>query len=58
MKKYFLFSIVAIFFSVGSFSQSRDLPTLESLKKQVPNLKDTALVNCLNLIAYNFDIKG
>jgi hypothetical protein len=58
MKKYFLFSIVAILFSFGSFSQSRDLPTLESLKKQVPNLKDTALVNCLNLIAYNFTIIG
>ena len=58
MKKYFLFSIVAILFSFGSFSQSRDLPTLESLKKQVSNLKDTALVNCLNLIAYNFSITG
>jgi hypothetical protein len=58
MKKCFLFSIVAIFFSFGSFSQNRDLPTLESLKKQVPNLKDTALVNCLNLIGYNFTIIG
>ncbi len=53
MKKYFLISIVTILFSFGSFSQSRDLPTSESLKKQVANLKDTALVNCLNLIAYN-----
>jgi hypothetical protein len=58
MKKYFLFSIVAILFSFGSFSQSKDLPNLESLKKRVPNLKDTALVNCLNLIAYNFTIIG
>jgi Histidine kinase len=58
MKKYFLSSIIAILFSFGSFSQNRDLPTLESLKKQVPNLKDTALVNCLNLIAFNFSIIG
>ena len=58
MKKYFLFSIVAFLFSFGSFSQTSNLPTLESLKKQVPNLKDTALVNCLNLIAYNFAIIG
>jgi len=57
MKNCFLFSIVAIL-SLKSFSQSRDLLTLESLKKQVPNLKDTALVNCLNLIAYNFTIIG
>ena len=58
MKKYFLFSVVAILFSIGSFSQGRNLPTLESLKKQVPNLKATALVNCLNLISYNFSISG
>jgi hypothetical protein len=58
MKKCVLFSIAAAFFSFGSFSQKRDLPTLESLKKQAPNLKDTALVDCLNLIAYNFDIIG
>jgi len=58
MKKCLLFSIAATFFSLASFSQNRDLPTLESLKKQAPNLKDTALVNCLNLIAYNFDIIG
>ena len=54
MKKYILFSIVAILFSSRAFSQTSDLPTLESLKKQLPDLKDTALVNCLNLIAYNF----
>src|SRR6266542_4445222 len=58
MKRYFLFSIVASLFSFWSFSQTRDLPTLESIEKQAPNLKDTALVNCLNLIAYNFTIIG
>lgn len=58
MKKYLLFSTVGILFSFGSFSQNRDLPTLESLKKQVPDLKDTALINCLNLISYSFDIIG
>ena len=58
MKKYFLFAIIANLFSFWSFSQSTGLPTLEGLKKQVPNLKDTALVNCLNLIAYNLDNTG
>lgn len=58
MKKYFLFSIVVILFLSRAFSQTNDLPTLESLKKQVSNLKDTALVNCLNLISYNFSIIG
>ena len=58
MKRYFLFAIAAFLFAFGSFSQASDLPTLESLKKQVPDLKDTTLVNCLNLIAYNFSIIG
>jgi len=57
MKKYLLAAAI-ILFSFQSFSQTSDLPTLESLKKQVPNLKDTALVNCLNLISYNFSITG
>ena len=58
MKKYLLVSIVAILSFLGSFSQSKNLPTLENLKKQTPHLKDTTLVNCLNLIAYNFTIIG
>ena len=58
MKKYLLFALIASLFSFWSISQSTGLPTLEGLKKQVPNLKDTALVNCLNLIAYNLDNTG
>jgi len=58
MKKYLVFSIIAILFSCGSFSQSKNQPTFENLEKRIPGLKDTALVNCLNLIAYNFDITG
>jgi tetratricopeptide (TPR) repeat protein len=54
MKKYFLFPIVAILFSPLAFSQTNALPTIEGLKKQLPDLKDTALVNRLNLIAYNY----
>lgn len=59
MKKYFYISALSFTFSLSAFTQNisaneLDSLSINSLKKILPSLKDSAKVNCLNQIAMEY----
>lgn len=58
MKKRSLPLLIFLLLNTQLFAQQKSLPTIDSLKKQIPHLSGIPKVDCLNLIVYTIDITG
>jgi tetratricopeptide (TPR) repeat protein len=58
MKKSFLIVMLLAIISAQAFSQATDSLKIDSLKKQLLHLKDSAKIDCLNLLARRFSTNG